>query len=68
MEAAAAEYEYYGGSVGPHERKAAAGCGRDHFVVDALLALLYDEEAAVAGGGDEAPPCLLQQRGHPWSQ
>ncbi|KAL6845584.1 hypothetical protein ACP4OV_025079 [Aristida adscensionis] len=56
---AAAEYGYYGGAA--RERKA-PGCG-DHFVVDDLLVLPYDDEedeggeAAVAGDGEEA--CLL---------
>uniref|UniRef100_A0A0A9FKH0 GATA-type domain-containing protein n=1 Tax=Arundo donax TaxID=35708 RepID=A0A0A9FKH0_ARUDO len=56
---AAADYGYFSG-VG-RERKAPAGCG-DHFVVDDLLVLPYDEEEggdreAVAGDGGKAP-CL----------
>ncbi|CAL4947476.1 unnamed protein product [Urochloa decumbens] len=56
--AAAAEYGYYGGA-GPRERKGAAGCG-DHFVVDDLLVLPYDDEeegdGEAAAAGDQ--PCL----------
>ncbi|CAO1944993.1 unnamed protein product, partial [Urochloa humidicola] len=56
--AAAAEYGYYGGA-GPRDRKGAAGCG-DHFVVDDLLVLPYDDDEE--GDGEAAapgdPPCL----------
>ena len=58
--AAAAEYGYYGGGAAPRERKP-AGCG-DHFVVDDLLVLPYDDDeegdGEAAPGDGEAPPCL----------
>jgi len=67
MEAAAsAEYGYYGGGAGPRERKT-AGCG-DHFVVDDLLALPYDDDeeggGEAAAGDGEAPPCLQPVDAH----
>ncbi|KAJ1285360.1 hypothetical protein BS78_03G273400 [Paspalum vaginatum] len=62
---ATAEYGYYGGgaAAAPRDRKP-AGCG-DHFAVDDLLVMPYDDDeegrGEAAAGDGEAPPCLSLQ-------